>query len=134
MKLEMATENLKQPDSLRRLKSESKAAAEETRALFGRRPKIELCLDECVAWIQKQEYEPHIETELISAVSKYPHSALLSFMRSLPQQISRINRARRKKEGVLREKKGEEAPAPIPVSNDPPPLKSSDLGDPFGPP
>jgi hypothetical protein len=131
MNLEVATEGLKQPDSIRRLKNESKAAAEDTRALFGRRPKIELCLDECIAWIKKQEYEPHIETELISSVSKYPHSALRSFMRSLPQQVSRINRARRQREGVLKAKP--ESPPP-PVSNEPPPLQSSDLGDPFGPP
>lgn len=130
MNLEMATEGLKQPDSIRKLKNESRAAAEDTRALFGRRPKIDLCLDECVAWIKKQEYEPHLETELISAVSKYPHSALRSFMRTLPQQISRINRARRQREGVL---KAKEKPQPI-VSDEPPPLKSSDLGDPFGPP
>lgn len=130
-KMDLSLQKMHPGSSIRKLIAESQASG--TERPFNRRPGVPLTLRECIKWIKEGDYEDYIENNLISSVSRYPHSALLKFMQSIPSQISRIKKERRERDGKstqqfkeekVREEEGVEAIKPeegdLPKSTDAP--------------
>jgi hypothetical protein len=132
--LEIGTESA-DSGSIEKLKAESKAAAQDTVLMMDRRPRVELCLDECIEWIKKQTLEDYIERGLIRAASRCPHSALTYFMQTIQQEITRIVKSRKKKYGKKESSPKKQSPKPKEeVRKSVPAFSSAEFPEDFGAP
>ena len=86
------------PPNLQRLIEESRGVAKETKRATPT-PRGTIYFQDVVNWIQKQEYDPYTEKELIRVASNYPQGGLNRFFSTLNSHINSIQRARRQEAG-----------------------------------